>query len=95
MAENNSEVNDVWQTNFFNYLAVERQLSQNTQLAYGRAIKKCEKWLKKHQAWKANDWASVTQRELRDFFIEEGRLVSRRSVHQLASALRAFFKFNS
>lgn len=81
-----------WGGPFVDHLAGERRVSPYTLRNYTHAVLGFLKWSAAGGRWKG-DIASITSRDLRDFLIESQRHLSRRTVHNHISALRAFFRF--
>jgi len=75
---------------FLDYLSVEKGLSANTILAYGRDLKKFLLFLKKEKA----DWAKLADEALVRFVHQQSRAgLQARSLARLISSLRAFYRF--
>lgn len=87
-----SEVLSQWWTPFDAFLAKERRYSAYTVRNYRQAFDDFYRWLKGDQRWEAG-FAALTSREIRDFVIEAQRRFDRRTLHNHASGLRAFFKY--
>lgn len=81
-----------WGGPFVNHLAGERRVSPYTLRNYTHALLGFLKWAAAARRWQG-DIASITPRDLRDFLIESQRRLSRRTVHNHISALRAFFRY--
>ncbi len=76
---------------FLDSLTVEKGLSKNTRLSYGRDLKQYAAFLKKK---KVASVASVTRREIMDFLLSEReRGQEPASVARLLVALRMFHRF--
>jgi integrase/recombinase XerC len=87
-----------WWEPFANFLAKERRYSAYTLRNYRQAFEDFYRWLAARGAWERG-FDALTPRDLRDWVIERqrgldqlGRL-DRRTLHNHASALRAFFKY--
>jgi integrase/recombinase XerD len=77
-------------TAFINYLKVEKGLSPNTLLAYGRDLRKFEQYIES----KKRDLKDITRDEIVDFLRSLYRLgLDSRSVARNLVALRHFFRF--
>lgn len=75
---------------FLNYLAVERGLSRNTLLAYGRDIEQLLVFLNREKT----PWSGATEELLSRFVRSRSRAgVSARSTARQVSAVRAFYKY--
>ena len=72
---------------FLSHLALERRLSAYTVRNYRHALDVFFAWLGTRAL------GAITQRDLRNFVIEQQRLRSRRTLHGYISALRTFFKY--
>jgi integrase/recombinase XerC len=81
-----------WGGPFVDHLAGERRVSPYTLRNYTHALLGFMKWSAAGGRWKG-DITTITSRDLRDFLIESQRRLSRRTVHNHISALRAFFRF--
>jgi integrase/recombinase XerC len=87
-----------WWTPFGEFLAMERRYSRYTLRNYRQAFEDFYRWLVERGAW-ANGFDALTARDLRDWVIERQRgigalsALDRRTLHNHASGLRAFFKF--
>lgn len=81
-----------WGGPFVNHLAGERRVSPYTLRNYTHAVLGFLTWLGAGGRWQGGIHA-VTSRDLRDFLIESQRRLSRRTVHNHISALRAFFRY--
>lgn len=81
-----------WGGPFVNHLAGERRVSPYTLRNYTHALLGFMKWSAAGGRWKG-DITTITSRDLRDFLIESQRRLSRRTVHNHISALRAFFRY--
>lgn len=81
-----------WTEPFAAHLAGERRVSRYTLRNYTHAVGGFLHWLDAARRWHDN-LARIDPRDLRDFLIESQRRLSRRTVHNHVSALRAFFRF--
>ncbi|OHE72735.1 MAG: hypothetical protein A2007_06320 [Verrucomicrobia bacterium GWC2_42_7] len=78
--------------NFIEALVAEKRSSQYTVRNYSHAIGVFADWLNRNMGWKGS-WDEVTNSFARDFIIEHQREVSRKTLHNHISALRAFFRY--
>lgn len=75
---------------FLDYLSVEKGLSANTILSYGRDLEKYSLFLKKEKI----DWTRVDEETLARFIHHQSQAgLQARSLARLISALRSFYKF--
>ena len=75
---------------FLDYLSVEKGLSANTILSYGRDLNKYVSFLRRHKA----DWARADEATVARFIRDESRAgLQARSLARLISALRTFYRF--
>lgn len=81
-----------WGGPFVAHLAGERRVSPYTLRNYTHAVLGFLTWAASGGRW-TGDLAALTSRDLRDFLIESQRRLSRRTVHNHISALRAFFRY--
>ena len=81
-----------WGGPFVDHLAGERRVSPYTLRNYTHAVLGFLTWIGAGGRWKG-DIQGITARDLRDFLIESQRRLSRRTVHNHISALRAFFRY--
>jgi len=77
---------------FINYLHYERQYSKYTQRNYHQAIRDFLAWHSKYNTGNAS-LTSITSKILRDYVIESQKTLSRRTLHNHISAIRAFFQY--
>ncbi len=77
---------------FLEYLTHERNLSVYTVRNYEQAIREFCIWLRAGTGW-GGDFGRITPRQARSYVIELQRSVSRRTVHNRVSGLRAFYKW--
>ena len=78
-------------TDFQNYLRLQRGLSQNTVVSYGLDIGKLIGYLEKYNITEPPDTIQVDT--LRQFVYEVSKELNARSQARLISALKSFFKF--
>ncbi|MFP6887543.1 MAG: site-specific integrase, partial [Opitutales bacterium] len=76
---------------FLSHLEFERRLSQYTVRNYRQALEVFFGWLRKSASWEG-DLDAITRRDARDFLVERQRAVSRRTLRNQVSGIRAFFK---
>jgi integrase/recombinase XerC len=81
-----------WWAPFADYLALERRYSAYTLRNYRGAFDQFAAWLVRGGYWRGT-FDGLTPRVMRDFVIEAQRRVGRRTLHNHASGLRAFYKF--
>lgn len=81
-----------WIDPFAAFLAGERRVSPYTHRNYTHAVTGFLEWLDAAGRWH-DDLADIDPRDLRDFLIEAQRRLSRRTLHNHVSGLRAFFRF--
>jgi tyrosine recombinase xerD len=84
----------VWRkvnTDYQNYLRLQRGLSQNTVVSYGLDIEKLIGYLEKYNITEPPDTIQVDT--LRQFVYEVSKELNARSQARLISALKSFFKF--
>jgi len=81
-----------WTDPFAANLSGERRASPYTQRNYLHAVSRFLTWLDAGRRW-SGDLVKIDSRDLRDFLIESQRSLSRRTVHNYVSGLRAFFRF--
>jgi integrase/recombinase XerD len=75
---------------FLDYLSVEKGLSANTILSYGRDLKKHLHFLKKEKT----DWAQADEETLARFIHHQSQAgLQARSLARLISALKSFYRF--
>jgi integrase/recombinase XerD len=75
---------------FLDYLSVEKGLSANTILSYGRDLGKYNLFLQRHQV----DWARADEPTVARFIRDESRGgLQARSLARLISALKSFYRF--
>ncbi len=81
-----------WLEPFLRNLEHERRLSVYTLRNYGKAVERFLVYLRKEGDWDG-ELKSVKMRQARDFVIDEQRRISRRTLHNQVSAIRAFMKY--
>jgi len=81
-----------WWAPFADYLALERRYSPYTLRNYRGAFEDFTRWLMRGGHWRET-YDGITPRVMRDFVIESQRQIGRRTLHNHASGLRAFYKF--
>lgn len=86
------EVAREWLEPFLAYLEKERRYSRYTLRNYRQAFEDFQRWLQAAGLTKRG-LDALTTRDIRDFVIESQRRFDRRTLHNHASGLRAFFKF--
>lgn len=77
---------------FIDYLALERRLSDYTVRNYRTALLNFFSWNRDVSNW-SGDIAKISGREIRDYLIESQRRISRRTLHNYVSGLRAFYNY--
>ncbi|MBL64126.1 MAG: integrase [Opitutae bacterium] len=77
---------------FLSHLELERRLSPYTARNYRQALEVFFDWLRKTASWEG-DLDAISKREARDFLVERQRAVSRRTLRNQVSGIRAFFKY--
>jgi integrase/recombinase XerC len=81
-----------WWAPFAVYLALERRYSGYTVRNYRQAWEDFVRW-RRGAVGDGDVWGELTPRVMRDFVIEAQARMGRRTLHNHASALRAFFRF--
>lgn len=81
-----------WWQPFADHLSKERRYSVYTARNYRQAFDDFHRWLTDAGLWRGN-FEHLTTRNIRDFIIEAQRRHDRRTLHNHASGLRAFFKY--
>ena len=81
-----------WLRPFVEYLAAERRSSKYTVRNYSQAVADLWRWMESNGRERTGV-GSLSTRDMRDFIIEAQRRLDRRTVHNRASGLRAFFRF--
>jgi len=77
---------------FLLYLERERRVSAYTLRNYERSLETFHAYLDRLKQWPGS-WAAVRPQDGREFVIERGRDVSRKTLHNEVSALRSFYEF--
>jgi integrase/recombinase XerC len=77
---------------FLSHLEFERRLSPYTVRNYRQALEVFFDWLGRTASWEG-DLDAITRREARDFLVERQRKISRRTLRNHVSGIRAFFKY--
>ena len=77
---------------FCSHLALERRVSDYTVRNYRAAVEHFVGWLEAAGKW-SGDFGTVGPILVRSFLVEEGRRVSRRTLHNYVSGLRAFYLY--
>ena len=75
---------------YLGHLSVERNLSPNTVMAYGRDLTAFLKWLNQQGI---RDWAKVDRSGLMKYMLELSETLAARSRARTLSAIKAFYKF--
>jgi site-specific recombinase XerD len=79
---------------FLTHLAKERQLSENTLVAYRRDLEDLEHFLSDYSGTAAWQWQEVDRLTVRSFLGWcQGRRLSKRTIARKLSAMRTFFRF--
>jgi integrase/recombinase XerC len=86
------DVLNEWWTPFEDFLAKERRYSAYTARNYRQAFEDFYRWLASANLL-ARGFDGLSSREVRDFVIEANHRFGRRTLHNHASGLRAFYKF--
>ena len=77
---------------FARHLSEERRLSPHTSRNYLAALDNFFRWMRAHARWSGN-LDDLSKTAIRSFVIEEQARLSRRTLRNQVSGLRAFFKF--
>ncbi|MGC6506036.1 MAG: tyrosine recombinase XerC [Coraliomargaritaceae bacterium] len=77
---------------FCAYLSLERRVSQNTVRNYRYAVTCFAAWLVDGGKW-SGDFSTVRSEQARAYVIEQSRRLSRRTLHNHVSGIRAFYRF--
>lgn len=81
-----------WLQPFLDFLSKERRYSAYTVRNYRQAVEDLARWLK--QSGRAPDaFSELSSRDSRDFVIEAQKRFGRRTLHNHASGLRAFYRY--
>jgi integrase/recombinase XerC len=81
-----------WREPFLQHLAAERRCSKYTVRNYAQSVEDLWHWMSANGR-APSDLPSLSPRDMRDFVIDSQRRLDRRTVHNRASGLRAFFRF--
>jgi integrase/recombinase XerC len=81
-----------WWLPFEGFLASERRYSKYTVRNYRQAFEHFVRWLASSGLWERG-FGALGKREMRDYVIESQHSFDRKTLHNHASGLRAFFKF--
>lgn len=81
-----------WIFSFLEFLSKERRYSAYTVRNYKAAAVSFFGWLRRHGRWKGG-LDDISQVQVRGFLIEKQRELSRRTVHNHVSGVRAFFRY--
>lgn len=94
-AEADERLNREWWAPFAAYLALERRYSAYTLRNYRQAFEDFIAWRRQGlgEGSEGRELAGLTPRVMRDFVIEAQGRMGRRTLHNHASGLRAFFKY--
>jgi len=84
-----------WWAPFADYLVLERRYSPYTLRNYRQAFEDFIRWRRESlgEGSEGREFAGLTPRVMRDFVIEAQSRFGRRTLHNHASGLRAFFKY--
>lgn len=77
---------------FCTHLALQRRVSPNTVRNYRHAVLSLAAWLVQGGKW-SGDFSAVQPVQARSYVIEQGRRVSRRTLHNHISGLRALYRY--
>ena len=94
-AEADEKLTKEWWAPFAAYLALERRYSAYTLRNYRQAFEDFIAWRREAlgEGAEGRELAGLTPRVMRDFVIEAQGRMGRRTLHNHASGLRAFFKY--
>jgi len=81
-----------WREPFLQHLSAERRCSKYTVRNYAQSVDDLWQWMAANGR-EPSDLPSLSARDMRDFVIDSQRRLDRRTVHNRASGLRAFFRF--
>lgn len=81
-----------WLLQFLDFLSKERRYSKYTVRNYSAAVLTFFKWLREEGEWNG-DPDEITNLQVRGFLIETQRRLSRRTLHNQVSGVRAFYRF--
>jgi len=86
-----------WLAPFLDHLAKERRYSRHTVRNYRQAFEDFWRWLENARLAAGDDdggvFARLASRDIRDFIIEAQARFDRKTLHNHASGLRAFYKY--
>ncbi|ADE55670.1 tyrosine recombinase XerC [Coraliomargarita akajimensis] len=89
----NSSASDPPQLDAFcAHLALERRLSEYTVRNYRHAVEVFVESVQERGNWQG-DFAAIRSVDVRSFLVDQGRKVSRRTLHNQVSGLRAFYLY--
>lgn len=91
LKDSESNWKNEWLNPFLRHLESERHLSQYTTRNYGRAVEVFAQGIATGDD--RVDFGAVSLRVARDFLIEQQSRVSRRTLHNYVSGLRAFYRY--
>ena len=77
---------------FCDHLMLERRVSKYTVRNYRAAVENFVARMTGNETWQG-DFSSVAQRDVRNYLIEEGRRLARRTLHNHVSGLRTFYRY--
>ncbi len=77
---------------FCEHLALERRVSEYTVRNYRGAVERLVAWWAESGRWRG-DFGALKPVEVRSFLVDQGRRVSRRTLHNQVSGLRAFYLY--
>ena len=77
---------------FCDYLNLERRVSVYTVRNYRSAIENFVNWMTERGRWQ-NDFSAIVPLDARSYLIDEGKRLSRRTLHNHISGLRAFYTY--
>lgn len=77
---------------FCDYLTLERRVSAYTVRNYRLAVNGFVSWMAEHKGWQG-DFSTIVPADARAYLIEAGRRLSRRTLHNHVSGLRAFYTY--
>ena len=88
-------LNKEWWAPFADYLILERRYSAYTLRNYRQALEDFVAWRRRSlgEGAEGGEFSGLTPRVMRDFVIEAQGRMGRRTLHNHASGLRAFFKY--
>lgn len=77
---------------FLAELSGQRRLSPNTTRNYADAVKQFSAWMVGQTSW-SGDWSAVTSRHVRGYLLHIQETLSRATVHNHFTGLRAYMRF--